>query len=155
MRPRPWLGTVLLTGFAAVLSACGDPGEPVVGEATPEPMHDVVDQRCEDPDDALVELVAERLDVSAELTHPKVVASQDGEDLRFFAAEVAGGELDAVPPVGAWALIGDAEDPQIYSVNAVARSHSGWPDGTRSAHDLTMKTDGGEEAKTCVEGETP
>lgn len=145
-----WRRLLVLTCSLLALGGCGDLKEPVVGEATPEPMQTAIDDRCEDADEALVERVAGRLDVSAELRHAQVVASEDEEGLRFLAAALVGDELDPEPPIGTWALLGHDDPPEIYAVDAIARAESSWPDGTRTHHDLTMKVDGGEEAATCA-----
>lgn len=68
----------------------------------------------------------------------------------FIAAELVGEELDDEPPIGTWAAVGDGDDAELYSVSAVARCHSSWPDGTRRDDPFIMTTDGAEEAQTCV-----
>lgn len=137
---------------ATVLAGCGDPNEPVADEATPEPMQTQVEDRCEEPDDELVDLITDGLDVHAELEHARLVASDERPDLRFLAAELVGEALDEEAPIGTWAIAGEQD---VYAVNAVARYHSSWPDGTRLDPPLTMKTDGGEEAETCTDATSP
>ncbi len=143
---------VALALASSVLVGCGDPNDPVVDEATPEPMHTPVDDRCEEPDPDLVERLSEGLDVDAELEHPQQVESEDLDSVAFIAAELVGDDLDDEPPIGIWAAVGDDVDAELYSVGAVARYHSSWPDGTRRDDPFTMTTDGAEEAQKCVEG---
>lgn len=139
--------------ISSTLLACGgDPTDPVIDEATPEPMHTPVDHRCEEPDPDLVERLAERLDVDAHLVHPAQVESEGLHGVAFIAAELVGEDLDDEPPIGTWAVIGEGADAELHAVSAVARYHSSWPDGTRRDEPLTMTTDGADEAERCVEG---
>lgn len=142
----------LLVIAATVVAGCGDPNEPVVDEATPEPMQTPVGERCGEPDDALVDLIARGLDVDAELDHVRSVTSEGPSGLRFVAAELVGDELDEEPPIGTWAITGDGD---VYAVSAIARYHSSWPDGTRLDPPLTMKTDGAEAAELCTDARVP
>lgn len=144
---------VVLAVASSALVSCGDPNEPVVGEATPEPMHTPVDERCEEADPELVERLSEGLEVDAELDHPRQVESEE-LDVSFISAELVGDELDDEPPIGTWAAVGNGPDAELYAVGAVARYHSRWPDGTRLGEPFLMTTDGAEEAQTCVEGAT-
>lgn len=142
---------VVLAIASTVLVGCGDPKVPVVDEATPEPMHTPVDDRCQEPASDLVDRLSERLDVEADLEHPRQVESEE-LDVAFVAAELVGEELDDEPPIGTWAVVGDGVDGEIYAVGAVARYHTSWPDGTRRDDPFTMSSDGAEEAQACVEG---
>ena len=134
-----------------MLVSCGDPNDPVVGVATPEPMQRSVDDRCEEVGEDVLELVAERLDVQADLEHPRLVRSDERAGLSFLAAELVGDDLDDEAPIGIWAVVGDGA---VYAVNAIARYHSTWPDGTRLDPPLTMKTEGAEEVEACIEAAT-
>lgn len=133
------------------LAGCGDPNEPVVGEATPEPMHAPVDERCEEPSPELIERLRLRLDVEADLEHARQVRSEEEGDLVFVSAELVGDDLDDLPPVATWAVLGEGTDRDVHAVNAIARYHSSWPDGTRRDDALTMATEGAEAAEACVE----
>jgi hypothetical protein len=142
--------TILLLVAASVV-ACGDPREPVVDEATPEPVQEPVEDRCEEPDAELVDLIGQRLDVAAELEHAQVVASEDEDHLRFLAAGLVGDDLDDEAPIGTWAVVAGSDDVDVYAVSAPARYLSSWPDGTGLEKPLTMETDGPKEAETCSE----
>lgn len=148
---RSWAAALVVALGPISLGSCGDPNEPVVGEATPEPMHSPVDDRCEEPSDEVIESLAERLDVEAELEHARQVRSEEEAGLVFVAAELVGDELDDVPPVATWAVLGEGTDREVHAVSAIARYHSSWPDGTRRHDALTMATEGAEAAEACVE----
>lgn len=146
---RTMAGLVMVS---ALLACGGDPNDPVINEATPEPLHTPIDHRCEDPDPDLLERLAGGLDVDAELVHPRQVESEALHGVAFIAAELVGEDLDDEPPIGTWAVIGEGADAELHAVSAVARYHSSWPDGTRRDDPFTMTTDGAEEAERCVEG---
>lgn len=133
------------------LVGCGDMKDPVVDEATPEPMEVAVDERCQDVSPDLMERLAEGLDVDAELEHPRQVVSEERNGVTFIAAELVGDDVDDEAPIGVWAAIGEGGGAELASVGAVARYHSSWPDATRGDDPLTMTTDGAEEAQKCVE----
>lgn len=143
------VATALVLGSS--LAGCGDPNEPVVGEATPEPMQSPVGDRCEEPAEEILGLLHDGIDVRAELEHPRLVASGEDDELVFVAVELVGDALDEKPPIGTWAIVGGGNDREIYSVSAVARYHSSWPDGTRQVDPITMATDGAEEVERCVD----
>lgn len=140
-----WL---LIATVAAMFVACGDPTEPVVGEATPEPLQEPADSRCRVAPDDVSERVALEVTAAADLEHGYFVVSEEGDGLAFFAAEVVGDDLADDPPIGVWALVGGA-DAEVLSVNAVARAYSEWPDGTKREPALTMKIDGAQEVRAC------
>lgn len=143
--------TLVLLAAMAVVGCAGDPKQPTADDRRPDPIEEVVD-RCEEPPELLLDRIAERLTVDAELEHARAVASDEREGLQFVAAEVIGDELDDEAPIGAWGVLGDdGKEPEVLSVNAVARYLSAWPDGTRKPHRLTMEVDGGEASEECVE----
>lgn len=142
-----------IVGSLALLlpvAACSGIENPVVDEAEPGLAEVTVDERCEDVDEELLQGIEERLTVDAELADAQTVASEE-EDVAFVAAELEGKGHPEDPPIGIWAVRGglDADEPDILAVNAIAREHSGWP----FDEDITEHTDGGEEARACVDGE--
>lgn len=143
---------LVLTAGALLVSCSGDPTQPTAEKRELDPIEVFVGDRCEEPPDPVIETIAQRLTVGARLEHPQVVASEDEEGLHFVAAEVVGEDLDDEASIGVWVVVGNLEpDPQVLSVNAVARYLSDWPDGTKSERRVTMAVDGGEASQECVE----
>lgn len=141
--------TVPLVLSMLLIGACGDVTTPVVmddPEGTPEPVEEVIDQRCEEVPDDLVTEIAGELDDGVELSHAMGVDSGDVEQTTFVSAELTGTEVESTNPIATWAVV----ENTIFSVNAVARELSDWPDGTVE-QGLSMNDDGGEESKECVE----
>ncbi|HVM15638.1 MAG TPA: hypothetical protein VM287_15085 [Egibacteraceae bacterium] len=138
---------VLALGVAV---GCAGMENPVVEEDDPEPIEDVVDERCEEAEEELVEAISEELAVDAKLEEAHTVESEE-EAVTFVAAELVGVARPDEPPIGIWAVRGDlgADEREILAVNAIAREHSEWP----FEEDITEEVDGGEEAHECVDAQ--
>lgn len=147
-RRAGWVAGVF--GLLLTVVACDGVANPVVDETEPGLAEVTVDDRCEEVDDELLEMIQEGLRVDAELAGAHGVESEE-EDIAFVAAELEGEGHPDEPPIGIWAVRGglDAADPEVLAVNAIAREESEWP----FDEEITEKVEGGEVAKVCVDGE--
>lgn len=110
--------------------------------------------RCEAVPQQLASQIESGLTVQGggTLREAKAVESEDFEDTVYFiSADIRGPGMEGSDQIGTWATDSLEGHVPLFSVDAIAKEFSEWPDASSTEAGFSLADDGAEESRDCVQ----
>lgn len=117
---------------------------------TPQPQRS---ERCIPASEAQLDGIRngiKDIDPNNDIVDGWAVRSNDFERVYIVAAEIHGAGIRPGEAIGVWAISGDLDSPGLFlAVDGFAKGFSPYPDASKTTAEITISSDGVEEAKEC------
>ena len=147
---------IALVCAVIMLAACGGTETGESGNRTESPEATApattVTGRCEKVSSAVLNAIAEGLTVTGggTLREGYAVKSNDFAKVYMVAADIQGTGMEGDNEIGVWATNSLDGAGLIFAVDGVAKEFSDWGHGDTTDANITLSSDGVDEAKECA-----